>query len=86
MINANSSASYAAVQDTAAVQRVKMKSFLEGHAGFTSYELGEMSEEFDRYQFARRLPEMRHKGTVVNPRSRTCSVTGRTAMTWIIAA
>lgn len=85
MIHENSKAAYAAVQDDAAIQRAKMKVFLSGNNNFTSRELGEMSLEFDRYQFARRLPEMRDKGTVYNPRSRRCVVTGRTAMVWALA-
>ena len=85
MIHANSRAAHAAVQDNAHIQRIKMKVFLEGHKNFTSNELGEMSPEYDRYQFARRLPEMRDKGTVYNPRSRRCVVSGCTAMEWAVS-
>jgi len=82
MSHPNSSAAYASNVDNAAAQRIKMKSFIEQNVGFTSNELGLMSDEFDRYQFARRLSEMRDKGTVFSPCSRACTISGLTAMAW----
>ena len=76
---------YAEVQDEAAVQRIHMKKFVAEHEGHTSSELAELDDRYDRYQFARRLPELRAKGTLSNPHTRPCGVTGKSAMTWAIA-
>lgn len=35
-----------------------------------------------RYDFGRRLPELRRLGVIRNGVARTCKVTGREAMTW----
>ena len=87
MINENSMAAQAEVQEDAAIQRGKMRVFMMNNKNnFTSRELGEMSQEYDRYQFARRLPEMRDRGIVHNPTSRRCVVGGRTAMVWALSA
>lgn len=47
----------------------------------TSQEIAEKAK-LDRYELARRLPELRSVGLVTNPRRKTCSVTGKTALTW----
>ena len=73
---------YAEVQDEAAAQRVHMRKFVAEHEGHTSNELAELSDRYDRYQFARRLPELRAKGSLFNPHKRPCGVTGKEAMTW----
>ena len=84
-MKATSKKAFASVQDEADRQRIKMAKFVEDHAGHTSNELGKLSNEFDRYQFARRLPELRDKGALINPYTRYCKVTGREAMTWAVA-
>jgi predicted HTH transcriptional regulator len=76
---------YAEVQDEAEAQRIKMKKFVAEHEFHTSNELAELSDDFDRYQFARRLPELRKKGSIWNPHKRPCGVTGKEAMTWAMA-
>ena len=82
MIHSNSRAAHASNVDNASAQRIKMKCFIQQNVGFTSNELGLMSDEFDRYQFARRLSEMRDNGTVFSPFSRACTISGLTAMAW----
>lgn len=47
----------------------------------TSQEIAEAAH-LDRYELARRLPELRTAGLVENPRTKRCSVTGKTALTW----
>jgi len=76
---------YAAVQDEAEAQRIHMKKFVAEHEYHTSSELAELDDKYDRYQFARRLPELRAKGFVFNPHERPCGVTGYKAMTWAMA-
>ena len=76
---------YAAVQDEAGAQRIAMRKFVAEHEGHTSSELAELSDCYDRYQFARRLPELRAKGSLFNPHKRPCGVTGKEAMTWAMA-
>ena len=48
----------------------------------TASELADLTPALDRYQVARRLPEMREAGWVANGPARKCRVTGRSAMTW----
>ena len=84
-MKATSKKAFASVQDEAVRQRIKMKQFVEDHANHTSNELGDLSDEFDRYQFARRLPELRDKGKLITPHTRFCEVSGREAMTWAVA-
>jgi len=36
-----------------------------------------------RYLFARRLPELRDAGYLMNGRVRPCTVTGKSALTWV---
>ena len=76
---------FASVQNEAAKQRIKMKKFVQENGGHTSNELGELSDEYDRYQFARRLSELRDNGALINPHTRPCGVSGREAMTWAVA-
>lgn len=49
--------------------------------GCTSFELA-MRTDIDRYILARRLPECVTAGAVRKGEQRTCSVTGRQALTW----
>jgi hypothetical protein len=78
-----SNKAYAEVQDIAEAQRIDMHLFVKEHEGLTSSELGKISTTYDRYQFARRLPELRKEGLVYNSNDRKCTVTKRTVMTWI---
>jgi len=84
-MQATSLKAYAEVQDEAAVQRIHMKKFVAEHEGHTSSELAELDGKYDRYQFARRLPELRDKGILFNPHKRPCGVTGKEVMTWAMA-
>jgi len=84
-MKATSIKAFTSVQDEADRQRIKMKKFVEENAGHTSNELGELSDEYDRYQFARRLSELRDSGSLINPHTRPCGVSGREAMTWAVA-
>ena len=65
-------------------QRIEMLEFLQTNNGLTSHELGKKSPVYDRYQFARRLPEMAKAGTVRSSDHKRC-VSGRLAMTWFVA-
>jgi|TARA_B110000261_G_scaffold116433_1_gene129926 hypothetical protein len=65
-------------------QRIEMLEFLQTNSGLTSHELGKKSPVYDRYQFARRLPEMAKAGTVRSSDHKRC-VSGRLAMTWFVA-
>jgi hypothetical protein len=65
-------------------QRIEMLEFLQTNSGLTSHELGKKSPVYDRYQFARRLPEMAKAGTVRRSDHKRC-VSGRLAMTWFVA-
>ena len=66
-------------------QRIEMLEFLKENSGLTSLELGKKSPVYDRYQFARRLPEMAKEGTVKNMDNKRCSFSKRLAMTWCAA-
>jgi len=49
--------------------------------GQTSFELA-LKTDLDRYMLARRLPECITGGAVHKGDARTCSITGRQALTW----
>lgn len=49
--------------------------------GKTSFELAAFGK-LDRYAVARRLPELEHGGLVMKTAARTCSISGRKAVTW----
>jgi len=49
--------------------------------GRTSFELA-MATGLDRYMVARRLPECVTAGTVRKGATKTCGITGKTALTW----
>jgi hypothetical protein len=51
------------------------------HPGCTSLELAEYCS-LDRYQLAKRLPEIRRQGKVKNGMKRMCRVGNRPAVTW----
>ena len=70
-------------EGTAGIQRILCLQLLASHPGATTNELATHSE-LDRYQIARRLPELRERGLVRNTGVRPCAVSGRLAMTWEI--
>jgi hypothetical protein len=51
------------------------------HPGKTSMELAALGT-LDRYQLARRLPDLREIGRVRNGEDRVCTASGRLASTW----
>lgn len=52
------------------------------YPGRTSLELAELTFEFDRYIFARRLADLEHMGLVRKASVRTCKESGNRAVTW----
>lgn len=71
------------IEDSGAAtqQRLEALRVLMLHPSSTSAELAEHSS-LDRYQIARRLPELRLRGLVENDGVRACGVSRRPAMTW----
>lgn len=62
-------------------QQAQATAAVRAMPGLTSFELA-MKTNLDRYMLARRLPECVTAGTVRKGHVRTCSITGRQAMTW----
>jgi CRP-like cAMP-binding protein len=63
-------------------QRIRCGAAVLRNPGRTSQELCEITG-IDRYELARRLPELREEGLIRNGEAlRECRVTGRPAMTW----
>jgi hypothetical protein len=75
----------AAEQITASGQRGQQQAqataAVRAMPGLTSFELA-MKTRLDRYMLARRLPECVTAGTVRKGEAKTCSITGRQALTW----
>ena len=65
---------------TAASQRAKAAKLVETYPGLTSRELGALSEDLDRYDLARRLPEIEHVLVKRGPERQQPN--GRSAATW----
>lgn len=65
----------AALQQSTALEAVK------ANPGHTSAELARYCS-LDRYQLARRLPELEEAGRVVRGPARKCLATGNSATTW----
>ena len=63
-------------------QQLEILALVRRHPKKTSAELADLSPTLDRYQVARRLPELEHGGLVVKRNSRKCSITGYEAHTW----
>jgi hypothetical protein len=64
--------------------RAQQRAALEAvrdHPGCTSMELAQVCD-LDRYQLARRLPELERAGQVRRGWQRICRVSGRPAVTW----
>lgn len=62
-------------------QQAQAVAAVRAFPGLTSFELA-MKTELDRYMLARRLPECVTGGAVHKGDARTCSITGRQALTW----
>ena len=62
----------------AATQRAEALKLVHTHEGLTSIELSEYTD-LDRYQLARRLPEIK---SIVKGLSRHCKVSKKLAVTW----
>lgn len=58
-------------------------SAVQRHPGLTSFELSNHCW-LDRYQAARRLPELQESGLVEKAMIRRCTVSGRPAVTWVV--
>lgn len=51
----------------------------------TSFELSTRSRDLDRYQVARRISDLEHAGVVRKNGKRACFMSGRKAVTWVVA-
>ncbi|WDS36215.1 winged helix-turn-helix domain-containing protein [Pseudoxanthomonas sp.] len=69
----------------AAQQQATTVSAVTANPGMTSHELARHCV-LDRYQLARRLPEVESAGRVIRGEARKCLVTGHRAATWWPAA
>ena len=70
---------------SAEAQRNAVFELVSAHPGCTSDELAAFSKHLDRWQVARRLPELRDKYALVTTRGgtkRESTVTGRTGLCW----
>jgi len=65
----------------AASQRAVVLAAVTEHPGLTSFELAAHCR-LDRFQIARRLPEIERLGTVIRGRPRVCTVSRMKAATW----
>jgi hypothetical protein len=63
-------------------QRLALRVVIE-HPGMTSRELAALCS-LDRYQMARRLPELEEAGLVAKGPVRQCKAGGRPAVTWLV--
>lgn len=65
----------------AAAQQAKAAAVVKAHPGRTSAELAALCD-LDRYQLARRLPEVEESAAVFRGDARKCTATGHKAATW----
>lgn len=63
-------------------QQALALSFVQQWPGKTSCELALYQEDLDRYQLARRLPELERCGAIVRGKPRRSDATQRKALTW----
>jgi DNA-binding MarR family transcriptional regulator len=63
-------------------QRIALRAVIE-HPGLTSRELAALCS-LDRYQMARRLPELEEADLVAKGPARQCKAGGRPAVTWLV--
>lgn len=64
-------------------QREQVLALVRAYPGRTSAELAALSPNLNRYQVARRLPELAERGLVRRGPPRTCCATGSACITWI---
>lgn len=55
---------------------------VNAHPGQTAAEIA-VQAGLERHVPSRRLPELRHRGIIVNGKPRICTVTGRISMIWL---
>ena len=65
-------------------QQIEVLELVSDYAGHTSRELAVWSA-MDRYQMARRLPELEHAGLVTKGPARRDETNLRMAVTWLVA-
>ena len=83
MINENSSAAYATIQDMTVTHQFALLKIVKENPESTAREIELLSNAIPAPW--KRLPELRFKGFVSNPYSRSCKVTGKKAMVWAAA-
>ena len=80
MINENSSAAFAAIQDMTVTHQFALLKIVKEHPDSTAREIELLSNGIPAPW--KSLPELRFKGFVNNPYTRPCKVTGRKSMVW----
>jgi|TARA_B110000977_G_C10684801_1_gene341057 hypothetical protein len=83
MINENSSAAYATIQDMTVTHQFALLKIVKENPESTAREIELLSNNIPAPW--KRLPELRFKGFVSNPYTRPCKVTGKKAMVWAAA-
>ena len=83
MINENSSAAYATIQDMTVTHQFALLKIVKENPESTAREIELLSNNIPAPW--KRLPELRFKGYVSNPYTRPCKVTGKKAMVWAAA-
>ena len=81
MINENSSAAYATIQDMTVTHQFALLKIVKENPESTAREIELLSNNIPAPW--KRLPELRFKGFVSNPYTRPCKVTGRKSMVWV---
>mgnify|MGYP003659656965 FL=1 len=83
MINDNSSAAFATIQDMTVTHQFALLKIVKENPESTAREIELLSNNIPAPW--KRLPELRFKGFVSNPYTRPCKVTGKKAMVWAAA-
>jgi|TARA_R110002096_G_scaffold83486_1_gene193566 hypothetical protein len=83
MINENSKAAYATIQDIAVTHQFAILRIVKENPELTAREIELVCNDIPAPW--KRLPELRFKGFVNNPYTRPCKVTGKKAMVWAAA-
>ena len=83
MINDNSSAAFATIQDMTVTHQFALLKIVKENPESTAREIELLSNNIPAPW--KRLPELRFKGFVNNPYTRPCKVTGKKAMVWAAA-
>ena len=83
MIHENSSAAYATIQDMTLTHQFAVLKIVKENPESTAREIELLSNGIPAPW--KRLPELRSKGYVSNPHTRSCKVTGRKSMVWAAA-